>query len=45
MDIPEVNRVANVFIAEVKEANPNAKVVGSYIGAFWDPVKTKETAL
>jgi len=45
IDIPEINRLANAFIVGVKEVNPNAKVLGSYIGSFWDPVKTKETAL
>ena len=45
MDIPEVNRIANGFITGAKEANPKAKVIGSYIGTFWDPPKTKEAAL
>ncbi len=43
--IPEVNRLVNAFIAGVKETNPEAKVLVSFIGSFFDPATAKEQAL
>ena len=45
MPIPEVNRLANAFIQGVKEVNPEAKVLVSFINSFFDPAKAKEAAL
>jgi basic membrane lipoprotein Med (substrate-binding protein (PBP1-ABC) superfamily) len=45
MDIPEVNRIANAYIDGAKSVNPKVKVLGSYVGSFFDPPKTKEAAL
>ncbi|MCX6055743.1 MAG: BMP family protein [Chloroflexi bacterium] len=43
--IPEVNRLINAFTAGVKETNPDAKVLVSFIGSFFDPATAKEQAL
>jgi basic membrane lipoprotein Med (substrate-binding protein (PBP1-ABC) superfamily) len=45
MPIPEVNRLVNAFIQGVKEVNPDAKVLVSFINSFFDPAKAKEAAL
>lgn len=45
MPIPEVNRIVNAFIQGVKEVNPDAKVIVSYINGFFDPAKAKEATL
>jgi len=45
MPIPEVNRIVNAFIQGVKEVNPDAKVIVSYINSFFDPAKAKEATL
>jgi len=45
MPIPEVNRIVNAFIQGVKEVNPDAKVLVSFINSFYDPAKAKEAAL
>ena len=43
--IPEVNRLVNAFIAGVKETNPEAEVLVSFINSFFDPATAKEQAL
>ncbi len=43
--IPEVNRLVNAFIAGVKETNPDAQVLVSFINSFFDPATAKEQAL
>jgi basic membrane protein A len=43
--IPEVNRLINAFIAGAKETNPQAKILVSFIGSFFDPATAKEQAL
>ena len=45
MPIPEVNRIVNAFIQGVKEVNPDAKVLVTFINSFYDPAKAKEAAL
>lgn len=45
MPIPEVDRLANAFIAGAKEVNPNVKVMVSFINSFFDPAAAKEAAL
>lgn len=45
MDFPVINRFEAGFIAGVKSANPKAKVLVNYTGAFDDPDKGKEVAL
>jgi len=45
MPIPEVNRLVNAFTQGVKEVNPEAKVLVSFINSFFDPAKAKEAAL
>ncbi|MCK9217278.1 MAG: BMP family ABC transporter substrate-binding protein [Firmicutes bacterium] len=45
MDFPVINRFEAGFIAGVKSANPKAKVIVNYTGAFDDPDKGKEVAL
>ena len=42
--IPEVNRLMNAFMDGVKETNPNAKFMVSFIGSWFDPPKAKEAA-
>ncbi len=43
--VPEVNRLANAFIEGVKEINPDAKVLVSFINSWFDPAAAKEAAL
>lgn len=43
--IPEVNRLVNAFVAGVKETNPDAQVLVSFINSFFDPATAKEQAL
>lgn len=43
--VPEVNRIANAFIDGVKEINPDAKVLVSFINSWFDPAAAKEAAL
>ncbi|MBI4091124.1 BMP family protein, partial [candidate division WWE3 bacterium] len=45
MPIPEVNRLVNAFRQGVKEVNPDARVLVSFINSFYDPAKAKEAAL
>ena len=45
MDFPVINKFEAGFIAGVKSANPKAKVLVNYTGAFDDPDKGKEVAL
>ncbi len=43
--VPEVNRLVNAFVAGAKEANPDAKVLVSFINSWFDPAAAKEAAL
>ena len=43
--VPEVNRLVNAFIRGVKETNPNAKVLVTFINSWFDPAAAKEAAL
>jgi len=43
--IPEVNMLINAFAAGVKEVNPDAKHLVSFIGTFFDPPKAREAGL
>lgn len=43
--IPEVNRLANAFIAGAQEVNPEVVAKVSFIGSFYDPATAKEAAL
>lgn len=43
--VPEVNRITNAFIAGVKETNPEAKVLVTFINSWFDPAQAKEAAL
>jgi basic membrane protein A and related proteins len=43
--IPEVNRLANAFIAGAQETNPEVVAKVSFIGSFFDPATAKEAAL
>lgn len=45
MDFPTIHKFEVGFIAGVKSANPNAKVIVNYTGAFDNPDKGKEVAL
>ncbi|MDD2481650.1 MAG: BMP family ABC transporter substrate-binding protein [Lutispora sp.] len=45
MDFPVIVKFEAGFIAGVKSANPNAKVIVNYTGAFDNPDKGKEVAL
>lgn len=45
MDIPLINDFLVGFIQGVKDTNPKAKVLVSYVGDFNDPAKGKELAL
>ena len=45
MDFPVINKFEAGFIAGVKSANPKAKVIVNYTGAFDNPDKGKEVAL
>ncbi|MFO7547225.1 MAG: BMP family protein [Trueperaceae bacterium] len=43
--VPEVNRIVNAFIVGVKESNPDAQVLVSFINSWFDPPSAKEAAL
>ncbi|RME82852.1 MAG: BMP family ABC transporter substrate-binding protein [Caldilineae bacterium] len=43
--VPEVNRIINAFIDGVKETNPEAKVLVTFINSWFDPAAAKEAAL
>jgi basic membrane lipoprotein Med (substrate-binding protein (PBP1-ABC) superfamily) len=43
--VPEVNRLVNAFIAGAKSANPDAKVLVTFINSWFDPAAAKEAAL
>ncbi|MEM6463427.1 MAG: BMP family protein [Pseudomonadota bacterium] len=43
--IPEVNLLINAFRDGVKEVNPDAQFLNSFIGAWFDPPKAKEAAI
>ncbi|WP_027998903.1 BMP family protein [Sinorhizobium arboris] len=45
MPIPEVNMLINAFAAGVKEVNPDAKHLVTFIGTFFDPPKAREAGL
>jgi len=45
MPIPEVNMLINSFGEGVKAVNPNAKLLVSFIGTFFDPPKAREAGL
>ncbi|HSQ71051.1 MAG TPA: BMP family protein [Rubrivivax sp.] len=42
--IPEVNRLMNAFMAGVKEVNPKAEFMVTFINSWFDPPKAKEAA-
>ncbi len=43
--VPEVNRITNAFIDGVKEVNPEAQVLVTFINSWFDPAAAKEAAL
>lgn len=43
--VPEVNRIVNAFIYGVKEVNPDATVLVTFINSWFDPPAAKEAAL
>ncbi len=43
--VPEVNRIVNAFIQGVKEVNPDATVLVTFINSWFDPAAAKEAAL
>lgn len=43
--VPEVNRIVNAFVVGVKEVNPEARVLVSFINSWFDPAAAKEAAL
>ncbi len=43
--VPEVNRIVNAFMQGVKEVNPDAKVLVTFINSWFDPAAAKEAAL
>jgi basic membrane protein A and related proteins len=43
--VPEVNRLVNSFTAGVKEINPDARVLVTFINSWFDPAAAKEAAL
>ncbi len=43
--VPEVNRIINAFIDGVKETNPDAQVLVTFINSWFDPAAAKEAAL
>jgi basic membrane lipoprotein Med (substrate-binding protein (PBP1-ABC) superfamily) len=45
LPVPEVNRIVNAFIDGVKEVNPDATVLVSFINSWFDPAAAKEAAL
>jgi len=42
--IPEVNRLMNAFMAGVREMNPKAEFMITFINSWFDPPKAKEAA-
>jgi len=42
--IPEVNRLMNAFMAGVREVNPKAEFMVTFINSWFDPPKAKEAA-
>ncbi len=42
--IPEVNRLMNAFMAGVREVNPKAEFMLTFINSWFDPPKAKEAA-
>jgi len=42
---PDVNAPVNGFIAGAKSVNPEVEATIAFIESWWDPVKTKESAL
>lgn len=43
--VPEVNRIVNAFEVGVTEANPDARVLVTFINSWFDPPAAKEAAL
>jgi len=43
--VPEVNRITNAFIDGVKDVNPDARVLVTFINSWFDPAAAKEAAL
>ncbi len=43
--VPEVNRIVNAFVQGVKEANPDAEVLVTFLNSWFDPAAAKEAAL
>jgi len=43
--VPEVNRIVNAFVYGVKEVNPDAEVLVTFINSWFDPQAAKEAAL
>lgn len=43
--VPEVNRIVNAFIQGVKETNPDATILVTFINSWFDPAAAKEAAL
>lgn len=43
--VPEVNRLANAYIAGAKSVNPDVKVLVTFINSWFDPAAAKEAAL
>jgi basic membrane lipoprotein Med (substrate-binding protein (PBP1-ABC) superfamily) len=43
--VPEVNRIVNAFTQGVKEANPKAQVLVTFLNSWFDPAAAKEAAL
>ena len=43
--VPEVNRIANAFIAGAQAVNPDVEVKVSFINSWFDPATAKEAAL
>lgn len=43
--VPEVNRLVNAFISGVKQTNPSAVVMVTFINSWFDPAAAKESAL
>jgi basic membrane lipoprotein Med (substrate-binding protein (PBP1-ABC) superfamily) len=43
--VPEVNRLVNAFTIGVKEVNPDAQVLVTFINSWFDPPAAKEAAL
>jgi basic membrane lipoprotein Med (substrate-binding protein (PBP1-ABC) superfamily) len=45
LPVPEVNRIVNAFTDGVKEVNPDAQVLVTFINSWFDPAAAKEAAL